>query len=93
MLRTFRLGEDHFWSISRRGAVLTVSHGKVGGKPQVQEVRLRDEIDYEPPLGLLGRFTAPLTVIPRLRRMFDYRHLVTQRELRKIREPTARTEG
>ena|ERR1700712_2795975 len=42
---------------------------------------LRDEIDFEPPLGLLGRLAAPVAVIPRLRRMFDYRHEITQREV------------
>jgi ligand-binding SRPBCC domain-containing protein len=49
--------------------------------PDAGGCRLRDEIEYEPPLGLLGRFTAPLTVIPRLNRMFEYRHQVTLREL------------
>jgi hypothetical protein len=39
---------------------------------------LRDEIDYEPPLGLLGRLSAPLLIEPRLRRLFDYRHRVTR---------------
>jgi len=39
---------------------------------------LRDEIVFEPPLGPLGRAAAPLLVLPRLRRMFDYRHSVTR---------------
>jgi ligand-binding SRPBCC domain-containing protein len=39
---------------------------------------LRDEIEYEPPLGWLGRLAAPLLIIPRLRRLFEYRHLVTR---------------
>ena len=38
---------------------------------------LRDEIDYEPPLGFLGRAAASLLVEPRLRRLFEYRHKVT----------------
>lgn len=42
---------------------------------------LRDEIDYEPPLGPLGRLFAPWFVEPRLRKMFDYRHEVTRREV------------
>lgn len=42
---------------------------------------LRDEIDYEPPLGPLGRLFAPLAVEPRLRKMFEYRHRVTRREV------------
>lgn len=52
--------------------------------------RLRDEIDFEPPLGVLGRLSAPFAVVPRLRRMFDYRHEVTRREvLAHQRGPTA----
>lgn len=39
---------------------------------------LRDEIDFEPPLGVLGRLAAPVAILPRLRRMFDYRHRVTR---------------
>ncbi len=39
---------------------------------------LRDEIEFEPPLGPLGRLAAPLLVEPRLRRLFDYRHRVTR---------------
>ena len=40
---------------------------------------LRDEIDYEPPLGFIGRAMAPLLVQKRLQRLFDYRHDVTRR--------------
>ncbi len=39
---------------------------------------LRDEIEYEPPLGFIGRLFAPLVIEPRLRRMFEYRHKVTR---------------
>jgi ligand-binding SRPBCC domain-containing protein len=42
---------------------------------------LRDEIDYAPPLGWLGRLVDPLLVRPRLRRMFTFRHAVTRREV------------
>ena len=38
---------------------------------------LRDEVDYEPPLWLLGRLAAPFVVEPKLNAMFDYRHKVT----------------
>jgi ligand-binding SRPBCC domain-containing protein len=38
----------------------------------------RDEIDFEPPLGMLGRLAAPFFIEPRLRRLFDYRHGVTR---------------
>ena len=40
---------------------------------------LRDEIEYEPPLGFLGRLLAPVLVDKRLQRLFDYRHEVTRR--------------
>jgi ligand-binding SRPBCC domain-containing protein len=39
---------------------------------------LRDQIDYEPPFGFVGRFLAPLLIERRLRRLFDYRHQVTR---------------
>ena len=39
---------------------------------------LRDEIDYEPPLGFLGRFVAPILIQKRLQKVFDYRHEVTR---------------
>ena len=40
---------------------------------------LRDEIDYEPPLGFLGRAVAPLLIQKRLQKLFTYRHEVTRR--------------
>lgn len=43
--------------------------------------RLRDEIRYRPPLGLLGRLLDPVLVRPRLRRLFAFRHEVTRREV------------
>jgi hypothetical protein len=46
-----------------------------------QGCRLRDEIDYAPPLGVLGRLADPIAIRPRLRRIFDYRHRVTRREV------------
>ncbi len=39
---------------------------------------LRDEIEYEPPLGFVGKLVAPLLITPRLQRLFDYRHAVTR---------------
>lgn len=39
---------------------------------------LRDEIEYEPPLGILGRLLAPLLIEKRLRKLFGYRHRVTR---------------
>jgi ligand-binding SRPBCC domain-containing protein len=39
---------------------------------------LRDEIDYEPPFGFLGRLVAPILIQKRLQKLFDYRHEVTR---------------
>jgi ligand-binding SRPBCC domain-containing protein len=40
---------------------------------------LRDEVEYEPPLGVFGRRLCGWYVRARLRSMFDYRHDVTRR--------------
>lgn len=42
---------------------------------------LRDEIEYAPPLGWLGRLVDPFFVRPKLNRLFDFRHEVTRREV------------
>lgn len=47
-------------------------------EPHEDGATLRDEIDYEPPLGFVGRVCAPLVVERRLRKLFDYRHQVTR---------------
>ncbi|HEX8889070.1 MAG TPA: SRPBCC family protein [Pyrinomonadaceae bacterium] len=47
-------------------------------KPHEEGAILRDEIEYEPPLGFLGCLAAPVLVEPRLQRLFDYRHEVTR---------------
>ncbi len=39
---------------------------------------LEDRIEYELPFGLLGDLAARLIVAPKLRRLFAYRHRVTQ---------------
>ena len=46
-------------------------------EPHPDGTVLRDEIDYTPPLGLLGRVAARLLIEPRLRKLFAYRHQVT----------------
>jgi len=40
--------------------------------------KLIDTIDFVPPLGVLGRAFAPLVILPRLRKLFAYRHEVTR---------------
>ncbi len=47
-------------------------------EPHETGATLRDEIEYEPPLALLGRLASPLVIVPRLRKLFDYRHEVTR---------------
>jgi ligand-binding SRPBCC domain-containing protein len=39
---------------------------------------LRDEIEFELPLGPLGAFVASLAVIPRLEKLFEYIHRITR---------------
>jgi len=48
-------------------------------EPHDDGAMLRDQIDYEPPLGFLGRAVAPMLVQKRLQKLFDYRHEVTRR--------------
>lgn len=48
-------------------------------EPHSSGARLLDDIEYETPLGFLGRLAAPLVVERRLKRLFDYRHEVTQK--------------
>ena len=54
-----------------------------------QGCRLRDEIDYAPPFGWLGRLADPVAVRPRLRKLFRFRHEVTTREVLAARETPA----
>jgi ligand-binding SRPBCC domain-containing protein len=39
---------------------------------------LRDEIEYEPPLGFVGKLAVPFLILPRLQRLFKHRHFVTR---------------
>jgi ligand-binding SRPBCC domain-containing protein len=48
-------------------------------EPHADGAVLRDQIDYELPLGFLGRAFAPLLVERRLQKLFDYRHEVTRK--------------
>lgn len=47
-------------------------------KPHPDGALLRDEIDLEPPLSVFGKLAAPLLIIPRIEKMFEYRHQVTR---------------
>jgi ligand-binding SRPBCC domain-containing protein len=55
-------------------------------KPDERGALLRDEIEYEPPLWFIGRLAAPLLIIPRLQRLFDYRHSVTRQWCEKSKD-------
>lgn len=47
-------------------------------EPHAEGALLRDEIEFEPPLSLLGRLAAPVFILPKLEKMFTYRHEVTK---------------
>jgi ligand-binding SRPBCC domain-containing protein len=47
--------------------------------PHADGATLRDEIEYEPPMSFLGELAAPLLIVPKLEKMFDYRHEVTRK--------------
>ena len=40
---------------------------------------LHDEIEYEPPMSFLGTLAAPFVIVPKLEKMFEYRHEVTRK--------------
>lgn len=46
--------------------------------PEAMGTRLTDSIELEPPFGIVGRWLAPLLILPRLRKLFAYRHEVTR---------------
>ena len=66
-----------FEDVQREGPFRSWRHRHVV-EPHAEGALLRDEIEYEPPLGPLGRLAAPLLVERRLRRLFEYRHRVTR---------------
>ena len=48
-------------------------------EPHPDGAMLKDEIEFEVPMGFLGELAAPLLVIPKIEKMFEYRHDVTKR--------------
>lgn len=48
-------------------------------EPHADGALLRDEIEYEPPFWFLGALAAPFAVVPKLEKMFKYRHEVTKK--------------
>jgi ligand-binding SRPBCC domain-containing protein len=67
-----------FEDIQTRGPFRSWRHRHII-TPHEDKTALRDEIEYEPPMGFLGRWLAPWLIIPRLEKLFDYRHEVTKR--------------
>ena len=47
-------------------------------EPHAEGSVLRDEIEYEMPIPLFGPLAAPISVTPRLEKLFEYRHKVTK---------------
>ncbi|MEQ1762381.1 MAG: SRPBCC family protein [Pyrinomonadaceae bacterium] len=47
-------------------------------EPHADGATLRDEIDFEPPLSFIGQLAAPLFILPKLEKMFDFRHEATR---------------
>jgi ligand-binding SRPBCC domain-containing protein len=47
-------------------------------EPHAEGAILRDEIEFEPPLWIFGRLAAPLAIVPKLEKMFEYRHQITK---------------
>ena len=47
-------------------------------KPHAEGAVLRDEIEYEAPFSFVGQLAAPFVIVPRLERLFEYRHRVTR---------------
>ncbi|HKR01935.1 MAG TPA: SRPBCC family protein [Pyrinomonadaceae bacterium] len=62
-------------------------------EPHAKGAILRDEIEYEPPLRFLGRLAAPLLIVPRLSRLFDYRHSVTRQWCEEGRDEKQESES
>ncbi|MBX7171085.1 MAG: SRPBCC family protein [Pyrinomonadaceae bacterium] len=40
---------------------------------------LHDEIEFEPPMWFLGKIAAPFAILPKLEKMFAYRHEITRK--------------
>ncbi len=57
-------------------------------KPHASGAVLRDDIEYEAPLGLIGQLAAPFVIVPRLERLFEYRHRVTREWCEAERSPS-----
>jgi ligand-binding SRPBCC domain-containing protein len=57
-------------------------------KPHAEGALLRDEIEYEPPFRIFGQLAAPFLIIPRLEKLFEYRHAATREWCERDRHVT-----
>lgn len=47
-------------------------------EPHAEGAVLRDEIEFVPPLKAIGKLAASILIVPRLEKMFDFRHQATK---------------
>ena len=47
-------------------------------EPHADGAILCDEIEFEPPFSFIDDLAAPLLIVPKLEKMFEYRHQVTK---------------
>ena len=48
-------------------------------EPHAEGALLKDEIEFEPPFRIFGAIAAPFAILPKLEKMFAYRHEVTRK--------------
>jgi ligand-binding SRPBCC domain-containing protein len=48
-------------------------------EPHGDGALLRDEIEFEPPMWIFGVLAAPFAIVPKIEKMFEYRHEVTKK--------------
>ena len=47
-------------------------------EPHPEGAVLCDEIEFEPPMSFLGELAAPFLIMPKIEKMFEYRHRATK---------------
>jgi ligand-binding SRPBCC domain-containing protein len=68
----------YFEDVQISGPFKSWKHGHFV-EPHADGAILRDEIDFEPPMSFIGDLAAPLFIIPRIEKMFEYRHEATKK--------------
>jgi len=48
-------------------------------EPHLDGATLIDDIEFEPPMGCLGGAVAPYLIVPKIEKMFEFRHEVTKK--------------